>query len=366
MLLSLAAPGLVTSAPHCAKVAFEVTASAENIVFTDLPDLTNSQAIIDYLNAALSSAAGAPTNGVTTVGGSFTILGKYCAPDSAVADTGVLEYFIHGATYNQTVWYGLDINDIYNWPLAANANGYHTLTVESLGHGQNPDRPDPFATVQAPLQIEINHQILMTIRNDGANPLGKTFDKIALVGHSYGSSVGTGLVRLHPSDVEAFVVTGWSNSLSAQATLDLKMTPAVDVFPQRFSGLAKGYVTPLSEQTREGGFYAGAYDPTVPQKDYPIADTATMGELLTLEAGALMPAPEFSGSIFVVTGDSDVLLCNTDFGICNNILNATNSLFPRSNYEFYVPMQTGHDLSLHLSAPTTLNIVHEWLDKVFQ
>ncbi|KAH8807991.1 hypothetical protein F5884DRAFT_900289 [Xylogone sp. PMI_703] len=321
---------------HCSKISFNVTATAENILHER-----------------------APTNGKAIVGGSFEIVGTYCQPATGAKDNGVLQYFIHGATYNQTVWTGLGISDKYNWPLFATNQGYYTLTLESLGHGENPDRPDPYTIVQGPLQVEINHQILSAIRNDASNPLRKTFDKIVLVAHSYGSSVGVSLLGGHPADVEAFVMTGWSTSLSLDATLALNFVPAV---ADRLAGLDKGYVSQATEKSRQNGFYVGNFDPAVPFKDFAGADTVGVAELLSLPGG-LTPAANYDRPVFAINGDMDALLCSPEFGACDDILNATRALFPMARtYEFYSVPQTGHDLTLHSSASTTLAMVHEWLN----
>lgn len=212
---------------HCTKVTFEVTATAENTVFVDLTDLNNSTAVATYLVNGVAN--GPPTNCTATVSGTFEIGGMYCQPNCVKAtDKGILQYFIHGATYNQTMWTGLGINDKYNWPLLATNRGYYTLILDSLGHGDNPARPDLFNVLQSPLQVEINHMILSTIRHN-SRPLGRTFKKVVLVAHSYGSSTSVSLLRSHPRDIEAFVMTGWSTSLSRNAAVAQEFVPGVDV-----------------------------------------------------------------------------------------------------------------------------------------
>ena len=345
--------------PECTKVIFTVTATAENTVYADLPDPNDSAAISKYLVNGITY--GPPTNGTVNMTETYDIVGTYCQPSPSATAHGALQYLVHGATYNQTVWTGLGLSDEYNWVLSATSQGYHTLTVDSLGHGQNPDRPDPFSVVQSPLQAEINHQILSDIRDDDENPLQQTFGTIILVSHSYGSSVSVNLLRSHPTDVEAFVMTGWSTSLSTDATIALDYVPGVDAHPDRLGGLSKGYVTQRTEKSRQGGFYAGDFDPSVPPLDYRGADTVGVAEILSLPVG-LNPAPEYKGHVFAVTGDKDVLVCNSDFGQCDDILNTTGSLFPvAESYQYHAVPETGHDLSLHHSAPDTVALVHEWL-----
>lgn len=364
-LLCLPLIGTTDAQQYCSKVTFHVRATAENMMFVDLPEVTNSTAIAEYLANGFSN--GPPTNGTLIISGEFEIGGTYCQPASSEADTGILQYFIHGATYNQTMWTGLGIDNEYNWVLFATNHGYHTLTLDSLGHGDNHARPDPYLVVQNALQAEINHNIISAIRNSSmTNPLNRTFDNIVLVTHSYGSSTGVSLVRSHPTDIDAFVITGWSTSLSRNAAVRQQFIPAVDVHPNRFAGLDKGYVTHMTEMSRKITFYAGNFNLIVPLEDYVVGDTVGVGEILSL-VGGLAPARGFEGPILAVNGEMDVLLCNLEFGSCNKILTATRSLFPCSkHYETYAVPQTGHDLTLHVSAPYTLRTIHQWLAKHLQ
>lgn len=351
----------VLAQPRCRRVVFEVTATAENQIYLDLPDPDDSASIIKYVNNGIAN--GAPTGGTEKIEGTYNIVGYYCQPPARTHPKGVLQYYIHGATYNQTVWTGLGLGSEYNWIRSATQQGYHTLTLDSLGHGENPDRPDPFSVVQSSLQTEINHQILSSIRNSPKNPLQRIFDNIVLMAHSYGSSVGVNLLRLHPTDVEAFVMTGWSTTLSADATIALDYAPGSDVYSgSRLNGLAKGYITPRTANARQGGFYAGDFDPSILEIDFNGGDTVGVAEILSIGMG-LQPATEFSGPVLAVNGEMDALLCDPHFGSCSEILERTGSLFPAADdYQYYVASRTGHDLSLHHSSQKTAEVIAKWLN----
>jgi hypothetical protein len=64
----------------------------------------------------------------------------------------------------------------------------------------HPD-PDPINVLQTPLQVEVNHQVITRARN-GTLPIPNLpkFEKIAYVGHSYGSILGNSLnMKCKPS-----------------------------------------------------------------------------------------------------------------------------------------------------------------------
>jgi hypothetical protein len=76
---------------------------------------------------------------------------------------------------------GLGFGDYYNWHSFASLQGYYTLAIDRLGHGTNPQHPDPFSIVEGALQIEIMHQLIESVRSNAHNPLGQQFEKIAYV-----------------------------------------------------------------------------------------------------------------------------------------------------------------------------------------
>ncbi|KAK7988405.1 WD domain-containing protein [Apiospora arundinis] len=377
--LPITLPGAVTAlAPSCSEVTFKVEAAANNTLFVDIPGPENGTAVVDYINKAILSGS-APNNGTTLVADTFTLNGIYCQPGGNTAhpkdEEAVLQILLHGGTYNRTYWTGLDLpdTDIYNWPLAATRAGYHTLALDKLGAGTSPQRPGPLNVVQASLEVEIFHQIIDTIRrHPSASPLGRTYNRVALVGHSLGSVLGATLARLHPSDIDALVATGLSTSIDMVSFLETDFQPAAAVFgPARAStrDLPPGYLTTGSAAARERALYAGsAYDAArLPPRDFAGADAATGGELLTL-GSAMVPAPGFARPVLSVVGQLDGQQCPPAAGACEDILAATGrTLWPNAApFNYYVAPNTGHCLALHYSAPETAAVVHAWLDGVFK
>ena len=344
-------------------MSFSVTAKAENTRFADPPDPDNSTAILDWL-AAQGGPNGPATNGTISVGGTFRIDGTYCRPVSLKA-INVLQLLVHGATYDKSYWSGFGVSAKYDWPLFAAQRGYSTLAIDRLGHGANLQHPDAVEWLQMPLHIEIVHEIISSIQQ-GNSPLGHRFESIVYIGHSYGSGMGTAIASAHGKDLDALILTAHSARPFPAATqpLDADLASARDAMP-RFHSLPPGYLTLRHEEVREHAFYAGAYDPSVSQHDFTVEDTVTPGELLVQSAG-FTPATGFTAPVMVVTGEKDQILCNPAMGVCNDILNATRSLFPDSKaYNFYVVPDTGHDIVLHYSALKTFAVVHDWLDGIF-
>jgi pimeloyl-ACP methyl ester carboxylesterase len=384
-LLGFALTGASAKYPKssCSDVSFDVPVTSQNAAFSSPPDPNNSAAIIEFMNSGWG-ASPPVINGTITISDTFTIKGTYCVPKGHAKHTlttPTIQVLIHGITYNKTMWSGMGFPD-YNWHTHANARGYATLALDRLGHGDNPQRPDPLTVVQPQVQIDILHQILTTIRTptpgrpsppkskskSKTNPLKTTYARIAVGGHSYGSLLASALAAQHPSASagapDAIILTGYSTSATASTGApSTDWASARDHDPARFGAdLARGYVVMASEAQRTAAFYGGGYDAAVPAVDFRYADTVTAGEVGA--SGAVSGAAVgYAGHVLTVTGVQDVFFCEPILELCEETLAKVGEGFPdAASYEFFAPEETGHDLTLHYSAGETLRRVHDWLD----
>ncbi|KAK4110127.1 hypothetical protein N656DRAFT_714602 [Canariomyces notabilis] len=305
------------------------------------------------------------TNGTTTVSDTFTIKGTYCAPhDVKARDT--LEVFVHGAMYNKSIWAGMGFHGPYDWHKYANSRGYATLALDRLGHGDNPQHPDPLSVVQAQMHVEILHQIIRAARTASSpiNVLGRAFNKVVYVGHSYGSALGAALGTQYPADADALVLTGYSSYVDFSLLAAADFSSAATSDPARFGGLPAGYVTMTNEtQHRTALFFPGGYDPAIPPVDFAYRDTITVGEIGSLPSMLGAAAVNYTGAVLVTTAVQDAYFCEGDQAQCEAHLAATGDWFPNAvHYDYIAPDSTGHDLTLHYTARDTLKRVHAWLD----
>jgi pimeloyl-ACP methyl ester carboxylesterase len=353
----------LSTEPSCHDVSFVVHAQANHTVFANTPDPNNETEILAWMGAAFASPTGPPTNGTALVGGKYQINGVYCPPQNQTV-AKALQILVHGIGYNKTVWSGLGLGSQYDWQAAATAQGYATLAVDRLGHGTNPQHLDYLMDMQGLLQVDVVHKIIDQVRA-GTGPLPKAFNKIVFIGHSYGSYVGTSLVRQHPTDVDVLVSTGYSAQRNFTNAGAMPMGSANRVAPKRFLSLPPGYLTVLDEPGLVAGYYAGNYDPSVPSVDFQRQDTVTVGELLTTGFG-FIPATGFTRPTLVLAGEKDALFCAVTGTPCDQVLSSTTSMYPDvKHYEYYVVPNTGHDFGLHLSAPDSAKRVHQFLNQFF-
>jgi pimeloyl-ACP methyl ester carboxylesterase len=365
-LLGLALPG-ASAAPKsscsCRDVSFSLPVTSQNVVFASPPDPNNTTAIVEFMRTTWRGTAPA-TNGTTTISDTFTISGTYCTPKNPQT-AKALQILVHGITYNKTMWAGMGFGAPYDWHAAATARGYATLALDRLGHGANPQRPDPLTVVQPQLQLDLLAAIFAAARTTSAlNVLHQAYEKVIFVGHSYGSFLGAALAAQHPSAADALVLTGYSSYLDFSDVINADWVSAAEHDPARFgAGLAKGYVTMGDAAQRAGAFFAGAYDAAIPAVDFAGEDTLTVGEIGALGA-ILGPAVSYEGPVLAVTAVEDAFFCEAPKEKCEEHLRATGpEAFPDAvSYDFFAPESTGHDLTLHYSAGETARRVHDWLD----
>jgi pimeloyl-ACP methyl ester carboxylesterase len=370
-LLGLALPGASARAVAgcsavCSEVSFEVPVTSENVQFSSPPDPNNTTAIVDFMKAVWNGTPAA-TNGTVTVSDTFTIKGTYCTPKTNNAsEPKGLEILVHGITYNKTMWAGFGFSTAnYSWHTAANSRGYATLALDRLGHGANPQHPDPLLVVQPQIQIDIMHEIFAAARDDTA-PLnavfGREYDNVVFVGHSYGAFLGAALGAQYPADADALVLTGYSSYYDFSDMIAASWASAADHDPARFAGLAKGYIVMTNESQRTETFYVGGYDAAIPPVDFDYEDTLTVGEIGAL-AAILGPAVGYTGPVLAVTAVEDAFFCESPKAQCEAHLDATAAAFPDADsFDYFAPENTGHDLTLHYTAVDTASQVHDWLD----
>ncbi|KAK0718968.1 Alpha/Beta hydrolase protein [Apiosordaria backusii] len=318
-----------------------------------------------------------PIVGTQNISGSFVINGIYCKPTKSVKkQRNALQILVHGITYNSAMWGGYHFGDRYNWHAYANGQGYHTLAIDRLGHGLNSKQLDPNSVIQPGLQVEIYRQLIQSIRsNTSSNSLRRKFADIIYVGHSYGSQIALPLARLYPDLTSALVLTGWSSTTNLSEVQKFNLASASSIYPFRFPDVSKGYLAMANESLRTSMFYYGGYDPAIPPFDFANQDIVTVGEFAAnADPGGLLAIPpsNYTKPVMVITGVEDGVFCvqpGVDPRECDKLLEKTKTdVFPNvpaRKYDYFAPRNTGHDLTLHYSAPETFKRAHKFLNEHF-
>ena len=196
--------------------------------------------------------------------------------------------------------------------------------------------------------------------------VGRKFNRVIYVGHSYGSILGNAQATNHPSDIAAFILTGYGVSIIPVAA-DLPQTvpfPA-ELYSPRFAGYNPAYLVTSSKPGRRGYLWGkpGSYDEGIFQLDFNNEDVVGLGELLSI-AGGLKEAPVSTAPVYIVTGDSDDVFCL--LATCGTGPSSPQAqacaLFPKAAAcDYFIPVGTGHMISLHYSAQQSFQKYHAFL-----
>lgn len=347
----------------CKDVAFEVSVSASANYLEGISTNSTAETLIRFVDHALTTGEGFMTGEETHVKETYIINARYCPPKTQVPgrDT-TLQFLVHGNGANRMVWNGPDMLSNYSWVDYATSQGHSALAVDVLGHGLS-SKPDPVMEVQTSLEVATHHAVIDLLRS-GDNPLNTSFNKIIYVGHSYGSMNGNLLAQQYPQDCDAMILAGYSAKTPfPNPNADLSLRPVSEVLPSSFVGYPPGYMAVSSLEGMIKAQFAGNFDPRIPRYGFANQDVTTVGEMGTVPLNFGV-AEEYTGPVLLVTGEMDEIFCNSQFGSCSATLNETRSLFPAAKpVEYHAVPETGHALTVHLSAQDTFRWVHQWLEE---
>jgi pimeloyl-ACP methyl ester carboxylesterase len=206
---------------------------------------------------------------------------------------------------------------------------------------------------------------------------GRTFDEVLYVGHSYGSLIGNVHSKTYPSDIDAYVFTGYTDKIKASLTTVVTtggFAPAAVVLPNRFGGLAVSYVAASSGTGTYKLFFTNNSDPALRDLNYVTRGTATLGEYVSGFFSEDI-ARAYTGPVYVLTGENDSIFCSPDalglgtatgHGECgtgpSSIVGQTQSQYPNVvDFEYDIPAGIGHCNILHYGAQEQFKAVHDWL-----
>jgi pimeloyl-ACP methyl ester carboxylesterase len=293
------------------------------------------------------------------LGATWSVAGWLTVPEPAVRNE--LQILLHGGSYDHRYWdWPLD-RDTYSYVEYCRRAGHATLAIDRVGSGASSRPPGRLNSTHA--QADALHQIVTAAR-DGSLA-GIAFDRVVLVGHSFGSTVA-GVEAGSHRDVDAVVFTGHVGIDSGAKDNDPRTgvmfhnvtdDPAV----AHLCGLVDdGYLT-LRPEIRVPMFYvAEQTDPQVLDLDEKIKGVMTLGELSDMGTAAdewdLIDVP-----VLALVGENDVIMFNHD--IETDTYQAVDRVKGKApeHFSFHVVPATGHNINLHRNARTSYELILRWL-----
>ncbi|MFI5835919.1 alpha/beta fold hydrolase [Micromonospora sp. NPDC051300] len=277
-----------------------------------------------------------------------------CLPPRGRART--LQLLIPGGTYGQAYWFLRGDPRRPSYVETMTAAGHAVLVVDRLGAGAS--SAPPFDRYAPDTQSAVMTQLVRAVRR--GDVIGRRFDKLVLVGHSFGSTLARTMAIRHPEWVDGLVLTAEA-SARVEIPWDEVIHPAAED-----PGLAGRGLDPAYYTTRPGArgtwFYerAGA-DPWVVRLD----ELTKQADVYTEEH----PTPEQNAAIrvpvLIVVGQRDKLVCGAAGSDCATsaaLYRQERRWYPNARLRVEVVGRTGHALNLHRTAPGWIARARTWLD----
>lgn len=282
-------------------------------------------------------------------GGSGQISGTLCTPPGKVKTVQLL---VHGYSYARYYWDFPYQQETYSYTRRANKAGYATLAIDRLGDGKS---THPLGTALTwDNAADTVHQVVTALR---AGDLGPAYEKVILVGHSYGS-VTSYLEADRYQDVDALIVTGIAHVVDMGGlTTELIAQSPPAVLDPKFA--ASGY-DPLYVTTRAGArdlfYHVPNADPEVIQIDEKLKETAGLLEIPTAAIYQLNGVSRQTNiPTLTVLADKDRFFCGLLAADCSSdeaLARAERPHYgPDATVEAAVIRGGGHDINLERTAP---------------
>ena len=298
----------------------------------------------------------------------YSIYGQLCNPASGPGST--VQLLIPGATYGHIYWDFPYEQQTYSYVDSMNAAGYSTFDIDRIGTGLSSHPNLSLVNVTFQTNAYVVHEIVQDLR--GGQIGSQPFSQVLLVGHSLGSAV-VWLEAGTYHDVDGVIITGLLHLLNADGIAHLFATLYPAALDQRFAGAGynlTGYLT-TEPGTREGDFYnASDVDPNVVATDEATKETVTSGEIASyapLLADGI--SAQITVPVLLVVGQQDGTMCGllaTNCSSAATVLQAEAPYYaPQAQLQAVVIPNSGHDLTLHKTAPLYFAATLAWLNQYF-
>jgi pimeloyl-ACP methyl ester carboxylesterase len=295
---------------------------------------------------------------------------KLCLPEGPTPNA--VQILTHGITYDHRYWNIADPAnpdaDTYSWEAAAAKAGYATASIDRIGNGESSHPLSTFVDITS--NSTALHDVVQALREGKIDGQQGGFDKVALVGHSYGSF--TSMIEASRfRDVDAVILTGFSHKVDIGTPVNIETSDYPALLDPQFTGanLDPGYITPRPG-THRGLYYAPStdVDPRIITRDEATKGTVTQSELVNYPLVEATPL-KVNVPVFIINGSKDGIFCSqqpldlgTDCSSAERVVQQEKPFFPQApSVDAYVVKGPGHDLNAFYQAPEAFGASMDWL-----
>jgi pimeloyl-ACP methyl ester carboxylesterase len=256
----------------------------------------------------------------------------------------------------------------YSYVRHANAASFTTLALDRLGAGASDHPPGALVTVHA--SASTIHQIVTSLRTGailGADGHPIQFDRIVLVGHSFGSNISWTEAGTY-GDVDGVILTAISH-LTNPPGAPLTVT---DAYPAQFdplfanAGFGPDYLTTIPGTRADLFYYTPNADPRVIAVDEANKDVVPLGMLFD-QFTTYGLTQNIHVPVLNVDGNFDTLSCNLPSCTASSSLADEASNYPPdAHYKLVIVPDAGHSINLQRNAPFWFGVAHDWIEDNFE
>lgn len=277
--------------------------------------------------------------------------GRLCRPPGS----RTLQILVAGGTYGKDYWSTRGARDHGSYVETTNRAGYATLAIDRIGVGVS---SMPRAAELATDTQEVSIREL--VRGVRAGRLGE-FDRVIMVGNSFGSTLARALAIHYPGLVDGIVLTGEASKQNDVPWNEL-LRPAAEDPKFRARNPDSVYYTTRPGERDDWFLYGPGTEPGMPVVDELAKETDVYSDYYRppVENTAIRVP------VLIVVGAQDRLLCGPAASDCRNSasLRAQESpYYPNAELEVVVLPATGHAVNLHRSAPQWINEAVAWANR---
>ncbi|MGQ0716769.1 MAG: alpha/beta hydrolase [Pseudonocardiales bacterium] len=297
-----------------------------------------------------------------------TMHGQLCLPAGSASTTEAprtVQLLIPGGTYNSVYWDLPYQPERYSYQREMAGHGYATFAVDRLGTGRSTKPPSPVLVDS--VEAASIHQVVNHLRAGRVS--GVRFDRVVLVGHSFGSGVAI-LEAATYHDVDGVILTGVTHLASALALakgFTMSLHPSMWDPQLRKYGSDPGYATTKPGQ-REPLFYVTSNaDPQVIATDEATKDQVSLVGTGTVAVSGFY-GPTSLGidvPVLLAIGGRDSPFCGSFARDCSSAeaLRKQEAPYfgPAAELSTYVLPESGHAIALHSNAGEYREATRAWL-----
>ncbi len=272
----------------------------------------------------------------------------------------VVQVLISGATYGPSTWDLPYQPERYSYVRAMNEAGIATLNVTRLGMAAS-SHPDS-SEVNTPSQIFIFGQLIDALRG---GRFGVAFDKVAIVGHSYGGVIAYGVGNRYAGKVDGVIIAGLQHEFDPAFLREFwgNLHPANEE-GGRFANLDSGYLTSRPGQ-RHTFYRQDQVDPKIIEMDEATKETFTRDDGRTFPP-VMGESDGITAPVLDAIGEYDAWFCA--FQPCSapdGTPSRSRQWFDNTScFEQYVLPEAGHDINVHYTSRQWFAAAGEWTQRM--